>query len=79
MMYGKVSMNSTHLAPYAFGKFRRESPFPAVDPKAHPAPLPVMASGGDDGRCSRSGSPDRDHRRLPGSGTSFSRALPPAR
>jgi hypothetical protein len=38
------------------------SPFPVVDPETHPASLPIMASGGDDGRCSHNGEPGHDHR-----------------
>jgi hypothetical protein len=45
--------------------FRQKLPFFTVDPETHPALVPMLASGGDDGRCSHSGSPSHGHQPPP--------------
>jgi hypothetical protein len=57
-----VGCRIAHLAVFIFSEIGQELPFPAADPEARPTLLPAMASGGDDGRCPRSGSPHLDRR-----------------
>jgi hypothetical protein len=78
-----VRFQTTQLLLSIFSKLGWKSSFPAIDLKARPAPSPVMASGGDHGVCSRSGSPRRDHCQPPlrrtRKNTSSSWASQPAR
>jgi hypothetical protein len=60
---------TAHLALLIFSELGQKLPFLAIDLEAHPALLPVIASGGYHGRHPCSGNPHRDCRQLPSRGS----------